>query len=134
MKVNKIILISLTAIIFLSGCGNDSKTEEKAEENVVTEGKKIEDVTGEEFIISNLGVIYDEDEQVSTISGNVENITKSEIALSSITISLYDEETLLLETTAYIGTTIAAGEISDFSTIVTKDLSSTTDIKYTINK
>ncbi len=134
MKLNRLIIISLACIVLLTGCGDNNETKNDETKEPINEGKGIDDVKGEEFNITNLSVVYDQEEDVSTLSGTVTNISTSDISLTTVGLTVLNGEDIMIETVAYIGETITANESVDFTTTITKNLEDATDIKYVINK
>ena len=130
------ILLSLT----LTGC-KDKETQKEETKITYDQIQNVEitnDILLQEQTIDNIkikDIKANIENNKTTITSNIENISEEEIYINKIkSIITYkennQEKTIELET--YIGTTLNKNETKEIKTIVDKDLKTTTKIEYQI--
>ena len=140
----KKLTIILTIILSLTLTGCKDKETQKEETKITYDQLQNVEITNDillkEQTIDNIkikDIKANIENNKTTITSNIENISEEEIYINKIkSIITYkennQEKTIELET--YIGTTLNKNETKEIKTIVDKDLKATTKIEYQIIK
>ena len=140
----KKLTIILTILLSLTLTGCKDKETQKEETKITYDQLQNVEITNNilltEQTIDNIkikDIKANIENNKTTITSNIENISEEEIYINKIkSIITYkennQEKTIELET--YIGTTLNKNEIKEIKTIVDKDLKTTTKIEYQIIK
>ena len=137
-KILKLILCLLLVTTITCGCINKknittkkNKTENKGEN--IPNGIVLNDYKGSEFAISDMAIVYDNNENISTFTGEVKNITKNKITFNILKIKLYNTNgTKVNEVMTALGKQINPGQTKKFTIKVTSDIRTSSYIKYEI--
>ena len=136
------IILTIILSLTLTGCKDKETQKEETKitydqlQNVeITNNILLTEQTIDNIKIKDIKANYENNK--TTITSNIENISEEEIYINKIkSIITYkennQEKTIELET--YIGTTLNKNEIKEIKTIVDKDLKTTTKIEYQIIK
>jgi len=131
MKIVKLIIIGISAIGLLTGCGCDKKEEKEPEIIVNMNEGVVKDQTVEVFDMKNTSLVYEDG--TTKLETTVTNTSNKEQYLKEFKIKVLDTEgNIIITLTGYVGSTIKAGESEIINSFCGKDLSKANNIVYEI--
>ncbi len=142
--MKKVIIIGLTSLLLIVGCGKKKEEEEGNKPNTneptvdnptsITNEEMIKDQTVEVLQFTNTGLVYDGN--MTTLTSQVTNTSDQIVELNTVmaTINYKDEydNDRVLEMEVYFGESLEAGEKRSVLSTTDVDLRKSTSIKYRI--
>lgn len=129
-KLIKIMLIGITTISLITGCGC-SKKEEIEKSNTNTNEGVIGDQTVEVFELKNTSLIYEKG--TTKLETTVTNTSKKDEYLKEFEIKVTDKDgNVMITLKGFVGEKIKAGESKVINSYCGEDLSNATNITYTV--
>lgn len=109
--MKKSLLIILILLLFITGCGKNKN--DKLNDLVNDNAKLIDEVKVDNFIISDLSIVYDKG---SSINATVTNTSNKQITIKFVNIRLFDiQNNEVLNVNAYVGNKFNAKETKELN-------------------
>ena len=126
--MKKVIILSLTALFLVAGCGKKEETKEPSKD-VETNKNQISDKVLDEFSFTNTNIVVENNH--STLTTQVTNNSSEDKSIEQFKIIIKDKDgNVMKETIGYIGGVIKSKESKTIITSVNMSLTDTYDIEY----